>query len=772
MASRLSSLLVRDGLVGVKRMEKAFQRQVIYGGTLDTILLEMSIVPEERLVQYLSLATGLPPATDDEVERFDARAVKVCARGIAEAYGVAPLHYDGETLRLAVKEPVDFSRLEDLADDLGLPIQPLIVPEYRFHMIFDRAYGKPTDARFVTLAQRAVEAAPVTPVGKAATVIIAQPAGDPDAPDTAIVDVDLPPSLGAAPELDPPAPIHHAPTAPIEPRREAVRTKPPGAKTDEIPAVRDPRELEDAASDDHRPQLDARPLQPAAARELLHSAADRDAIFMTLLRAMRTKAYYAGVLTVQGGACIGRTALAGAEVDDQMATVLIPLDVPSAFKQVVSSGSPYIGPLTTDDAAIARMIERMGTARGSPAAMLPIALRDRVVAIVLGHRGGDAMDVADISELLPLASAAAEGMVRLIVQAKRAGYRPALDDQSGPVAAPAIDVAAVPGKSGGGNGEGAWAVPSPAPGDDAEVVPYVDFAVSQEPPAREGDIASLLDAIENDEDDDGSAAAAVLRRADEAAPAIAARFPGKLTLDRYELGGRALRAERHGALLALVVKLGGAVAPMLIEKMHDADRDVRYYATLCAAELRPRSALRELVERLFDTDFGVRSAAVEALLGYPPRDLEASLESARRALHAKDAVRVQAAARALGELADVKAIPDLLDALGRGDAAADAIRHALRHLTKQDHGTSVRKWRAWWGKHKDRHRIEWLIDGLAHKDANLRASAVEDLRTLSGEYFGYHHDLPKKEREQTRKRWQLWWAETGRRRFLREGDPV
>ena len=43
-------------------MEKAFQRQVIYGGSLDTILLEMSLVPEERLTQYLALASGLPPA--------------------------------------------------------------------------------------------------------------------------------------------------------------------------------------------------------------------------------------------------------------------------------------------------------------------------------------------------------------------------------------------------------------------------------------------------------------------------------------------------------------------------------------------------------------------------------------------------------------------------------------------------------------------------------------------------------------------------------------
>jgi hypothetical protein len=66
MPSRLSSLLVRDGLVGVKRMEKAFQRQVIYGGSLDTILLEMALVPEDRLTQYLALASGLPPASRAE----------------------------------------------------------------------------------------------------------------------------------------------------------------------------------------------------------------------------------------------------------------------------------------------------------------------------------------------------------------------------------------------------------------------------------------------------------------------------------------------------------------------------------------------------------------------------------------------------------------------------------------------------------------------------------------------------------------------------------
>src|SRR5207244_1207783 len=99
-ASRLSSLLVRDGIVGVKRMEQAFQRQVIYGGALDTILLEMAAISEERLTQYLSLATGLPAADRDLVEYFDPRAVQICPRKTAEDFHVAPVALEGQALRV------------------------------------------------------------------------------------------------------------------------------------------------------------------------------------------------------------------------------------------------------------------------------------------------------------------------------------------------------------------------------------------------------------------------------------------------------------------------------------------------------------------------------------------------------------------------------------------------------------------------------------------------------------------------------------------------
>src|SRR5258705_12959581 len=113
MPSRLSSLLVRDGLVGVKRMEKAFQRQVIYGGSLEPILLEMNLGPEERLTQYLALASGLPPASRDDGMELEAGAIALVPREVSEQFRAVPLAVEGEAIRMLVCSPLEISELED-----------------------------------------------------------------------------------------------------------------------------------------------------------------------------------------------------------------------------------------------------------------------------------------------------------------------------------------------------------------------------------------------------------------------------------------------------------------------------------------------------------------------------------------------------------------------------------------------------------------------------------------------------------------------------------
>src|SRR5258706_15396135 len=73
------------------------------------------------------------------------------------------------------------------------------------------------------------------------------------------------------------------------------------------------------------------------------------------------------------------------------------------------------------------MVLRLGGTMPPSALIMPIALRDRVVALVIAHRVHSDLKLVDITELLPLGAAAADALGRLIVRHKAAGYRAPAD---------------------------------------------------------------------------------------------------------------------------------------------------------------------------------------------------------------------------------------------------------------------------------------------------------------------------------------------------------
>ena len=134
MTSRLSSLLVQDGLVSAKRMADAFQRQVIYGGTLDTNLLEMRVVEEDVLLAYLGRASGLPtqPAGITALGKPTAETLQIFSKEIAERFRAVPCgRVDGTVLRVLVADPVEPQDMESLAQSLHLRVEPWIGPAFK-----------------------------------------------------------------------------------------------------------------------------------------------------------------------------------------------------------------------------------------------------------------------------------------------------------------------------------------------------------------------------------------------------------------------------------------------------------------------------------------------------------------------------------------------------------------------------------------------------------------------------------------------------------------
>jgi hypothetical protein len=122
--------------------------------------------------------------------------------------------------------------------------------------------------------------------------------------------------------------------------------------------------------------------------------------------------------------------------------------------------------------------------------------------------------------------------------------------------------------------------------------------------------------------------------------------------------------------------------------------------------------------------------------------------------------RALGAVVAITELRDRLAVPALIDLVDAKDRElADAARQALIEITKQDFGKRRRRWRNWLAAHGQEARIEWLFAGLGNRVPEIRFASSEELWKITGEYFGYHHESPKRERDEARDRWRNWWLE-------------
>lgn len=754
-------------------MEYVFQRQVIDGGALDTILLELGLVEDGRLQQYLGLATDLPVANGSAGKASEELA-KACNQETANKYEVVPIGISDAGLEVVVCEPVNVEKLESLADEIDMPVQPKVVPEYRYRLNYAEVFEQEPDERFAKLAEKSqVTAAINTPLPPPPQVEHSVPkvTFTEKAPDTSVDKLaEAATQDSAIPQRIEPNATQPADTTERVRGKRAPEEKPLRKGTMEMPVVQlesKDAETEPAADADESgtptsnadanqsgdesealaaapdtaeavvPVFDSEAIDSITAEEarvFLGQSNDRDEIFAILLRALAGRARYTALFTLKGKVAKGRVALTQNGFDnEEIRNVSIALDTPSRFQQVLDTKAFSCGPLNSEDKGVQEALAAIGGGNVPKSMLLiPVVISGRVIAIAIGHNAGRGIAVRKVTELLPLGRATADAVSRLLAQ-----MRAAKEGNAVPSAAPK------------------------APLDDGATVKNETSADSNSMPAPDAEMLTLFEAIESDDSDKSAAAIAdALKNSEKAIAHLDFCFPGVLRKTRHDQDSQLSPAE-YGPVLDLVVQLGPSCGSALREKMRDADREVRYYATLCASVIEAPDVVNEFVERLFDGDEEIRTMAVNALGNYPNDAVHSALDFARRALHSEDNARLKLASLGLAALGDISAIPDLIDAHSRGGEAAEHTQHALFLLTNQDHGGSNRQWRGWWEKNEGGKRVEWMLDGLSSKNVGERKNAAEVLRKVTGEFFGYGHDSPKKQREKARKKWQAWWKAQG-----------
>lgn len=96
--------------------------------------------------------------------------------------------------------------------------------------------------------------------------------------------------------------------------------------------------------------------------------------------------------------------------------------------------------------------------------------------------------------------------------------------------------------------------------------------------------------------------------------ALTRAFPGSLWFDRNDEYQREPRGRDVSPIASLLHALAPASHPYVIRLLVDADDDVRFYATLLAADLGDASMIEHLHERIFDPDCAVARNAARGIV--------------------------------------------------------------------------------------------------------------------------------------------------------------
>jgi hypothetical protein len=276
---------------------------------------------------------------------------------------------------------------------------------------------------------------------------------------------------------------------------------------------------------------------------------------------------------------------------------------------------------------------------------------------------------------------------------------------------------------------------------------WMDEATAQRlgaaPRAHQDDVLDVLVRPEHDHD---AMVAWATERALLVEPALVceARFRGFLrALYGIPVAPRyvALLARLVGATSARAVVRDSATAESRTPNPVKLDRiDTLLAAARLGDPIRRRAALRRLTQHVHD-----------------PRVLAFRHALLKKAEQADATVAVGALA-ALADLRDKNTVPAIAESLATANPeVAAAARQTLIVLTCNDLGGKARHWLEWWTRMGHLPRAEWLLEGLAHRTPEIRLLAASELHEISHEYFGYHHDLPERDREEARQRWIAWW---------------
>lgn len=127
---RLGDMLVAAGMVTDAQVEEALAAQKETGLRLGEMLVELGYVTEGQMTQVLSNQLSIPWVNLYHVD-FSRELLGLVPTEIAEEHCLVPVYVrhvrrQGDTLYVAMEDPLNIPAMQEVADHSGLPVKPMV----------------------------------------------------------------------------------------------------------------------------------------------------------------------------------------------------------------------------------------------------------------------------------------------------------------------------------------------------------------------------------------------------------------------------------------------------------------------------------------------------------------------------------------------------------------------------------------------------------------------------------------------------------------------
>jgi hypothetical protein len=418
----LSSLIVQREVATMRQVEEALARQVIYGGDLVTNLMEVARVDESVLTTLLAESMSLSAAPSGELPVAGERVRALVPPEMATQRSLVPLGLEGETLVLAVAEPMPDDLEDQLAFALGMTIEQRAAPVVRVKQAIARIYGVPLERRMQRLVARLSGEAASTgsmppPLGAAPAVM--EPPRPPSAPPVGRTTSRSFPAAVRLAHTEPSMVSPFAASAPLEAAPVAPDSGPPS--TPVVPERRTGLLQREVPQSVRTARRRRGPVTLEVAKHEAEEATDRDTLLDLYFDFARQFFDYAAMFLVHGDIAEGRDAFGVGATREKVVGIGVPLDLPGLMTGVRERRAPVVTRAPADglDAVLMADLQR---ARDAEIALVPLVVRTRVVAILLGDCGEAGIDRPSVQQVVGFAGVIGKAFERIIVRRKLDGF--------------------------------------------------------------------------------------------------------------------------------------------------------------------------------------------------------------------------------------------------------------------------------------------------------------------------------------------------------------